>query len=284
MDPIHSLAKADVVKYCPFIAPWIDSQSKIGDIHEQYKNALISTKTTWNVPAALLMTVGFSFMFAIHPDVLAKTPHGFPYEEVFRLVLHCLYVGCMALSALCALKVINDHNSEIFTYVNMPAHMLPDYFHFTNTKWKPAVKAAMDAPLPERLHSDQEDVMEWAENTASGREHWESFMSELRAGSWFTLKRLGVPSGAPAMFRHSILMLNIGLIIGMYLQFGVVQALAVCVPCLAFVTDAQAKHASFVPPWIAFNEYRRFAAAIHKVPVKNIEREERARGRGDEKV
>ena len=283
MDPIHSLANADE-KYCPFIAPWIDSQSN-GDI-EQYKKALVSDKTTWNVPAALVMTVGFSFMFAIHPDVVAKTPHGFPYEEVFRLVLHCLYVGCMALSAVCALKSINDHNFEILTYVNMPAHMLPDYFHFTNTKWKPAVKAAMDAPLPERVHSDQEDVMEWAENTASGREHWESFMSEIRAGSWAqtTLKRLGVPSGAARIFRHSIVMLNIGLIIGMYLQFGVVQALAVCVPCLAFVADAQAKHASFVPPWIAFNEYRRFAAGIHKVPVKNIEREERARGRGHVKV
>ena len=48
----------------------------------EYRNGRMEGYMTWNMPAALLMTVSFGFTFAISSDVVQSTPLGYVSGEV----------------------------------------------------------------------------------------------------------------------------------------------------------------------------------------------------------
>ena len=58
------------------VETWINAD--IGDEGTmEYKNGRMEDNMTWNMPAALLMTVSFGFTFAVTNDVVQSTPLGY---------------------------------------------------------------------------------------------------------------------------------------------------------------------------------------------------------------
>lgn len=218
------------------IEPWI--VANLGDDGAtQYKNARLAHAQTWVIPASLLMTVSFGFMFMVTREEIAATPDGIPYEGIVRSVVGHLYVLCMALSAVQALRCVNHYSQYQLGLNNTPAKLVPFYeiikrdaykAQFNEKSlmpfWITSVKESL-AEAPPPYHSPPPAWTRLLPPTSSWQETVDTF---IRWRSWSVrlFAALKLPRANHAFF-SAIDFLNAGVALGAYLKLGIGYA-AIC--------------------------------------------------------
>lgn len=232
-----------------FIGTWILADMGPEGAME-YKQGRMEDWMAWNTPAALLMTVSFAFMFSIAMITVEEVRYGFPYEEHVRYLLFCVYLFSMSTSALLALKCINDHTlNNILPAANMPSKFLPEFNEFKKKHWAPAVSDGVQYG-----RAPDEDHLAWADGTKEGRLHWEQEVAKWHQRMWVRnlFKWLQVPGGAMA-YLMAIDMLNVGIFIGIFLEYGLLASMFVGPSFFLFSRDFRAGMMNFVPAFKAFS-------------------------------
>lgn len=186
---------------------------------EQWKEGLMRDWSTWLVPASLLMTVAFTHVFLLSPDVIYTTPLGFGTPELyFRTVVAHLFFFSLISSGLLSLKSINDNSQKILFCTHTPSSLLPAARAFE--------KHYKD--LLEKKHNDKMPL------------------------SRRILDALEIKEGAAA-YKQSIDLLGVGFTCGLYLLVGASYLLTAALP-FAVITSSMRHQGSisFLGPWNAF--------------------------------
>ena len=216
--------------------PW--ARANIGpDGAEAFKQALLSDYHTWLVPAALLMTVSFGLLFALSKDEINATPDGFAYEHEIRVLAAHVYMLSLIMSGILALRCINSFSQMGLALCHTPATLVP---HLRNIIWD-----VNEMALGKEVQPD------WAA-ALSSPELWDQCVSDMRLDkSWpYRLaKALHMPDKYGAFF-GAVYTLDVGVILGAYLKFGVTYAAMMALPLFVASKEMRFRCKSdFYNPW-----------------------------------
>jgi len=141
LDACITEADCNITGICPL---W---SSKEEETAEAWKQARLSHYMAWQIPATLVMSVAFSLLLCLPPpaDINAAVVAASECVQIFNATRECespswvqifnaivghLYVVCMSVSGLMAIKSINDFMNDYLALVNMPASHVPSFIEF----------------------------------------------------------------------------------------------------------------------------------------------------------